>query len=241
MQIFPRYSLCCPPFGFPQADFSLSHRQSPAEQRPHPGKVVTSEFEDRLRLHFRRVNNAGFAQTAIVLLHPKIPFNQLALFHAESIARMPGCKTIERRAGLLRRHMRRHLQAAQRLHEVGAFVALVRTQRAVRLDCPGCHLQRRLALRLAGGQGHFNINHQAVTILHQGVLHVALAGFVSCTLLEEPRMIIGRRGVGLIATLFAFEIHRRIPAAPLRAACPNYPWGESSSSRPRFQSASRRP
>ena len=68
------YGFCCPPFGGRQTDFSLCRRQSPAEQRRHPGQVVTSEGEDGLGLHFRQANKPGFAQTADGLAPPKIWF-----------------------------------------------------------------------------------------------------------------------------------------------------------------------
>ena len=207
------FGVCSSPFGDQQADFALCRRQSPAEQRRHPGQVVTSEGEDGLGLHFRQANKTGFAQTADGLAPPKNLFHQLALLQADRIAHMSGRAAIDRRAGLLRCHMRRHLHLTQRLHEVGGVVTLVRTQRVARLERPGRHLQGRFSFRLASGLCRFNINHQAVTVLHQGVPHVAQARFVARALLEEPRLIIGRRSVRLIAALLPFEVHRRILAA----------------------------
>jgi len=63
-----------------------------------------------------------------------------------------------------------------------------------RPDRPDCHLQRSFSFRFACGMGHENINHQTVTILHKGMPLVAQARFVACTFLEEPGLIVGRRG-----------------------------------------------
>ena len=80
---------CCSPFGDQWADFALYGRQSPVEQRRHPGQVVTGKGEDGLRCHLRQANETGLAQTADGLRPTKDSLDPLALLQANCVAGMP--------------------------------------------------------------------------------------------------------------------------------------------------------
>lgn len=207
---------CCSPFGDQWAESALYCRQSPAQQRRHPGQVVTSEGEDGLRRHLRQANKAGFAQTAHGLCPTKDFLDQLALLQTERVAGMPGRSAIDGLAGFFRRHVRRDLGLTHGLHEIRRVIALVSTQGAAGRHAALDHLGRRFPFCRAARLRRFDIDHQAATVLHQRMPHVAEPGLVAFALLEEPGFRVGGRGVGVVAALLALEIHSRVLAAAFR-------------------------
>ena len=116
---------------------------------------------------------------------------------------------------LLLCHMRRHTVLAYRLDDLGSVVILVRHQSAALAHRARHHDLGGIPFRRAVRLGRFHGHHQTMPVFHQGVPQVAQARLVPFSLLEELRVGIGRRGMGVVLALLALEINRRITPAVL--------------------------
>ncbi len=80
--------------------------------------------------------------------------------------------------------------------------------------------QRRLPLGRAGGLADAAADRQAMTVLHQGMPHVAELGRLPVALLVEPRLRIGRALVRLVGALLLVEVTLGVAAGPRGSSSP---------------------
>src|SRR5882724_9472635 len=140
-------------------------------------------------------------------------FDPLALLLAHLVAGVARGTGIDRTRpvrGVLR-HMRGHLEQAQRSDKVATVVAFVGAQG----DPSGLrhgadHRQRGGALAVASGRREAAVDRQAVAVLHQNVTLITELGFPPLALAVEPRLRVRGRGVGHVATPLTMEVHRRV-------------------------------
>ena len=168
-----------------------------------------------LGFHLGQSNKAGLAKATDRLRPTKDFFDPFAQAQADPVTRVSSGPTINRTLRLSR-HVRGHALLTHRLDETRRIVILVSPQGGAPLQRAHDHRGRRFTLRRAGGQRRFHIDRQSVSIFHQGMAHVTEPGLVPLGLLEQARLRIGGRGMGVVLAFSPFEIHRRVTTAAFR-------------------------
>jgi hypothetical protein len=69
---------------------------------------------------------------------------------------------------------------------------------------------------MAVRMGEAGFGHKTVTVLHQGMAHIAELGFLAFALAVEAGIGISNGGMGFVRALLAVKIHFAIAALPKR-------------------------
>src|SRR6266850_3068157 len=178
-----------------------------------PDQVVDGHSEDEHPADSLRPPMARLAEQAGRLEPAEDLLDELPLSLAHDVAGVARGAAIDRTRtirGVLG-HVRRHLQPAQTSHEIPGVIPFVGAQRdPAGAREGGGHGERRLSLGVPRCGCQARIHRQAMTVLHQDVTLVAQLGLVRLALAGQPRLGVGRRGMGGVAARLAVEVHSRI-------------------------------
>ncbi len=165
-------------------------RVPPATQAAHAHQVVGGKAQQRLARELGMANGLGLGQTAHCLGPAKGLLDAHAHLLTGLVALVPLGATVHRRVLVLGRP------------DSGPLVPV-----APALQHGPC----RLTFGGATGVGDLHVHDEPVSVLHEDMSHmshVAQARLVALALIDEqPGVSIRGAGVGVVATLLAFEVH----------------------------------
>jgi hypothetical protein len=111
--------------------------------------------------------------------------------------------------------VRCHPEGPAAAHQVPGVVPLVRPHRppVTAPTLPAEQLKRGLPFRIPRRRGERDLGDQAVAVLHEHMAPVGELGLLGVALPRQPRLWIGRRGMGGVAALLPPVVDVRVPAA----------------------------
>jgi hypothetical protein len=184
-------------------------RVPPATDAAHAHQVVRGKAHQCLARQFGLANEFCLGQ-ATHRLHPaKGLFDALAHFQAGLVAFVPLGAPVDGRVLVFGRDMRSDFESAAAFDKSLAVVAFVgpHGDLLALVVSASQHGQCRLAFGAAAGWRDFYVHDQTVSVLHQDVAHVAQPGLVTLGFLVQPCFGVSGAGVGVVAALFALEVH----------------------------------
>ena len=129
------------------------------------------------------------------------------------VAGMAGGSRVDGRAALacdVLCHVGNDPQRTKVGHETLRVIGLVRPKGESRTRDAGQHLDSRLTLAPASSLGHYRVDHQTVTVIHQYMPGVTKLRRVSVALAVHPCLRISGRFVGVVLTRLTTEVTPRV-------------------------------
>lgn len=199
-----------------------SLHKSGRQEVTHSHQVVSGERRQRCGLDLAQAAKRRAPQQSDALRPAEGLFDQLARLDAQGIATMARCASADRRtAGPLEvlRNVRGDVQLLHVADKAACVVAVIGPQRG--MLCGGQileHLHRRAALGSASGLGDLDCDDQAVAVFTDRVSRICQFRRRAASLLLQPRLRVGCRGIRVVGALLPVEVpHLIAPTGPRRS------------------------
>ena len=179
----------------------------------HPYQIVSSHGEQHLESNPRHASELGLTYRSDGLSPAEDLLDAFAYDLADLVAGMAGGSRVDGRAALacdVLCHVGNDPQRTKVGHETLRVIGLVRPKGESRTRDAGQHLDSRLTLAPASSLGHYRVDHQTVTVLHQYMPGVTKLRRVSVALAVHPCLRISGRFVGVVLTRLTTEVTPRV-------------------------------
>ena len=179
----------------------------------HPYQIVSSHGEQHLESNPRHASELGLTYRSDGLSPAEDLLDAFAYDLADLVAGMAGGSRVDGRAALacdVLCHVGNDPQRTKVGHETLRVIGLVLPKGESRTRDAGQHLDSRLTLAPASSLGHYRVDHQTVTVLHQYMPGVTKLRRVSVALAVHPCLRISGRFVGVVLTRLTTEVTPRV-------------------------------